>query len=149
MCSETSCSKVVRPVSSARTSSPQCNDFQSHFQTSPNIIYHGLRRARNNSPAMYNVRLGAVPPEHSFQGVKKKDHTKVDILSRGFLRVVVSMWSAMASQHGHQWHLKNTSYCRTLHLCCEFRCQHALVREAERAKAGGSEAPGGRVAETT
>lgn len=73
----------------------------------------------------------------------------MDILPRGFLRVVVSMWSAMASQHGYQWHLKNISYCRTPHLCYKFRRQHALVWEAELAKAGGSEAPGGRGAVTT
>lgn len=96
---------------------------------------------RQKSPAMCNRQVLAMPPKHSFQGVKKKSHNKVDILSRGVLKVVCSMWPAMASKQGH---LKAPHYRGIPHLRLEFRCQYALVREAERSKVGRSEAPGGR-----
>lgn len=106
-----------KPALSARKSFPEWHDFQGYSQTSPNIIYHdsvwsaeGLETAHctltHEAPEPCSVTTGrracAVPPEHSFQGVKKRDHTKVDVLSRGLLRVVYSMYSAMASQNGHQ-----------------------------------------------
>lgn len=43
---------------------------------------------RYKSPAMFNRRACAVSSEHSSQGIKKKGHTKMDILSRGLLTVV-------------------------------------------------------------
>lgn len=82
-----------------------------------------------------------MPPKHSFQGVKKKSHNKVDILSRGVLKVLCSIWPAMASKQGH---LMAPHYRGTPHLRREFRYQYALVRKAERSKVGRSEAPGGR-----
>ena len=82
-----------------------------------------------------------MPPKHSFQGVKKKSHNKVDILSRGVLKVLCSIWPAMASKQGN---LMAPHYRGTPHLRREFRYQYALVREAERSKVGRSEAPGGR-----
>lgn len=72
-------------------------------------------------------------PKHSFQGEKKKSHNKVDGLCRGILKVVYSMWPAMASKQGHQMALR---YPYNPQLCHEFRCQYPLVREAERSKVG-------------
>lgn len=76
-----------------------------------------------------------MPPKHSFQGVKKKSHNKVDILSRGVLKVLCSIWPAMASKQGH---LMAPHYRGTPHLRREFRYQYALVRKAERSKVGRS-----------
>lgn len=56
---------------------------------------------RQKSPAMCNRQVRAMPPKHSFLGLKKKSHNKVDILSRGVLKVVCSMWPTMASKQGH------------------------------------------------
>lgn len=82
-----------------------------------------------------------MPPKHSFQGIKKKSPIKSNKVSRGLLKAVYFMCPAMASKQGHQ---VAPRYCGTPHLCREFRCQYTLVREAERSKAGRSEAPGGQ-----
>lgn len=97
---------------------------------------------RYKSPAMCADRRAQCHLNTAFRE-KKKGHTKVDIFSKELQRVVVSMWSAMASQRGHQWHLENTSDCS--HLRCEFRSQDALVREAECAKAPGGQGSGNDV----